>query len=154
MCVHSWALEGALGFFLCPKIMCHARLLCLKFKSILTLLLKICTQCFVAFEVLCKHFSMVYEALLRTYLSGSHTLGCIGNLVRGVCGLLRCTFLGPTTSHSSSVGLGWFPGVCPPNRTFNISCGEVLVAPLPGAISQRGSLSHFSAFSYTVPSLG
>lgn len=25
-----------------------------------------------AFEVLCKHLSMVYEALLRTYLGGSH----------------------------------------------------------------------------------
>lgn len=61
--VRSCTLEVALGFLLCPKAVCHARLLFLKFKSILALLLKICL---IAFEVKCKHLSLAYEALVRT----------------------------------------------------------------------------------------
>lgn len=74
---------------------------------------------------------------------------CIGNPVRGVGGLLRCMFLGPPTSHSSSVGLGWFLGVCPPNRTFKISCGEVLVAPFR-APSPKGAAFLASQLFHTL----
>lgn len=102
MFVDSWALEGALGFLFCPKAMCYARLLFLKFKSIATLLLK---NLFTASEVQCKHFSMAHKALLRIQLTGSHTLVSTEYLVRGMDGLLRWMFLGPSTSHSCSVGL-------------------------------------------------
>lgn len=80
MFVDSWTLEGALGFLFCPKAMCCASLLFVKFKSIVTLLLK---NLFIACEVQCKLFSMVHKALLRIQLSGSHTLVSIDHLVRG-----------------------------------------------------------------------
>lgn len=70
--VHFWTLEGAPGFLPHPKAMCHVILLFLKFKSILTLLLKISSQLLITFEVLCRLFSMAYKALLRV----NFTLRC------------------------------------------------------------------------------
>lgn len=96
---------GAIGFLLYPKARQHARLLLPKVKSILTLLLKICAQHLIAFEVLYRHLRMAYKAL-QLQLSGSHTVVCTDDQTRRMGDLLRCTFLGTTMSHSSSVGLG------------------------------------------------
>lgn len=62
--MYSRALEEAIGFLLYPKARQHARLLLQKVKSVLTLLLKICAQHLIAFEVLYRHLRMAYKALL------------------------------------------------------------------------------------------
>lgn len=91
---------------------------------------------------------MAHKALLRIQLSSSHMLVSIEHLVRGMGDLLQCMFLGPTTSHSYSVGLGWLPGVFIPNLTFNINHAEELVDPHLHLTSLK--LSPFSLPSFFI----
>lgn len=130
--------------------MCHARLLFLKFKSILTSCLK-----FVHSFSLPLKYADTFSLHVRPCLGSSSvvlTPVCRDHLVKGMGGLLRCILLGLTSNYSSSAGLGWLPGVCIPNMTFNFNLAEVLALSLPYLISQK--VSPFSLPIVFIPQSG